>query len=160
METELFLKELEKSKPQVLGYAFNLTKNKEKALELYQEAVLRACNNSDSFILGTNFTAWMCVIIRNLYLNMLDKEKHFVASDLENHSDSFYSHCDEDMCTKEIVACVDRLPAVRGISIMPAILNTSTASVMTLPLKQWTAVPTRTSIPLHLSALVWTTMQI
>ena len=42
METELLLNELEKSKPQVLGYAFNLTKNKEKVLELYQEAVLRA----------------------------------------------------------------------------------------------------------------------
>ena len=132
METELLLNELEKSKPQVLGYAFNLTKNKEKALELYQEAVLRACNNSDSFILGTNFTAWMCVIIRNLYLNMLDKEKHFVASDLENHSDSLYSHCDEDMCTKDIVACVDRLPAMYQEPIRLRILGYSYNEICTM----------------------------
>ena len=125
METELFLKELEKSKPQVLGYAFNLTKNKEKAFELYQEAVLRVCNNSDSSILGTSFTALMCVIIRNLYLNMLDKEKHFVASDLENHSDSLYFHCDENMCTKNIVACVDRLPTMYQEPIRLRILGYS-----------------------------------
>lgn len=54
--------------PSVLGTALRLTRNREDANDLAQEAFVRAYEAFDRFD-GRNFKAWMLRILTNLYIN-------------------------------------------------------------------------------------------
>ena len=51
------------------AFAFNLTKNKEDAQDLYQETAFRAIKNRSKFTPGTNFKAWLMTIMKNIFIN-------------------------------------------------------------------------------------------
>lgn len=54
--------------PSVFGTALRLTRSREEAEDLAQEAIVRAYEAFDRFD-GTNFKAWMLRIVTNLYIN-------------------------------------------------------------------------------------------
>lgn len=54
--------------PSVFGTALRLTRSREDAEDLAQEAIVRAYEAFDRFD-GTNFKAWMLRIVTNLYIN-------------------------------------------------------------------------------------------
>lgn len=54
--------------PSLFGTALRLTRNREDAQDLAQEAVIRAYEAFDRFD-GRNFKAWMLRILTNLYIN-------------------------------------------------------------------------------------------
>lgn len=54
--------------PSVLGTALRLTRSREDAEDLAQEAIVRAYDAYDRFD-GANFKAWMLRIVTNLYIN-------------------------------------------------------------------------------------------
>jgi len=56
------------------GFAYNLTKNKEEAKDLYQETAFRALSNKDKFIPGTNLKAWLLTIMKNIFINNYRKK--------------------------------------------------------------------------------------
>lgn len=56
------------------GFAYNLTRNKEEAKDLYQETAYRALNNKDKFIPGTNLKAWLLTIMKNIFINNYRKK--------------------------------------------------------------------------------------
>lgn len=65
---EAFERQVEKILPSVFGTALRLTRSREDAEDLAQEAIVRAYEAFDRFD-GTNFKAWMLRIVTNLYIN-------------------------------------------------------------------------------------------
>ncbi|GAA4013357.1 RNA polymerase sigma factor [Sphingomonas swuensis] len=51
------------------AYAFRLCRDADEAEDLVQEAYARAIRFRDTFEPGTNLTAWMMVILRNVFLS-------------------------------------------------------------------------------------------
>jgi RNA polymerase sigma-70 factor (ECF subfamily) len=65
---ETFERQAEKVFPSVLGTALRLTRSREDAEDLAQEAIVRAYDAFERFD-GSNFKAWMLRIVTNLYIN-------------------------------------------------------------------------------------------
>jgi RNA polymerase sigma-70 factor, ECF subfamily len=65
---EAFEKQAEKTFPSVFGTALRLTRSREDAEDLAQEAIVRAYEAYDRFD-GSNFKAWILRIVTNLYIN-------------------------------------------------------------------------------------------
>ena len=67
-QREAFEKKAEKAFPSILGTALRLTRSRDDAEDLAQEAIVRAYEAFDRFD-GANFKAWMLRIVTNLYIN-------------------------------------------------------------------------------------------
>ncbi len=67
-QRDSFEREAERVFPSVFGTALRLTRSREDAEDLSQEAIVRAYEAYDRFD-GTNFKAWMLRIVTNLYIN-------------------------------------------------------------------------------------------
>ena len=53
--------------PSLRAFAISLSGNVDRADDLVQETLLRALANIDSFEPGTNMSAWLFTILRNLF---------------------------------------------------------------------------------------------
>jgi RNA polymerase sigma-70 factor (ECF subfamily) len=51
------------------AFAYNLTRDKDDALDLVQETYYKAIANRDKFNIGTNLKAWLLTIMKNLFIN-------------------------------------------------------------------------------------------
>ncbi|HBO97661.1 MAG TPA: hypothetical protein DE315_04200 [Candidatus Omnitrophica bacterium] len=51
------------------NFAYRLTRNREEAEDIVQEASLRGLKSYHRFVEGTNFKAWMFTIVRNIFIN-------------------------------------------------------------------------------------------
>lgn len=58
-------------------YAVSLTHDAEDAKDLYQETLLRALSNRDKYRWGTNLKAWLCTIMRNVFINQYRRQRRF-----------------------------------------------------------------------------------
>ena len=56
------------------NFAYRLTRNREEAEDIVQEASLRGFNSYHRFAEGTNFKAWMFTIVRNVFINEYRKK--------------------------------------------------------------------------------------
>ncbi len=65
---EAFERQAEKVFPSVFGTALRLTRSREEAEDIAQEAIVRAYDAFDRFD-GSNFKAWILRILTNLYIN-------------------------------------------------------------------------------------------
>ncbi|MEQ1823710.1 MAG: sigma-70 family RNA polymerase sigma factor [Fimbriimonadaceae bacterium] len=65
---EAFERQAEKAFPSIFGTALRLTKSREEAEDLAQEAIVRAYEAWERFD-GQNFKAWILRIVTNLYIN-------------------------------------------------------------------------------------------
>jgi RNA polymerase sigma-70 factor (ECF subfamily) len=57
------------------GIALHLTRHRDDAEDLVQEAALQSFRAFDSFQEGTNFKAWFCRILTNLFINAYRKRQ-------------------------------------------------------------------------------------
>ncbi|GAC1583337.1 MAG: hypothetical protein NVS3B24_21980 [Candidatus Dormibacteria bacterium] len=55
--------------PRLYAFAYALTRDREEASDLAQEAVTRALSHRDQFQPGSNLKAWLFTIVRNVHLN-------------------------------------------------------------------------------------------
>jgi RNA polymerase sigma-70 factor, ECF subfamily len=69
--------------PSLRAFARGMCGNRDTADDLAQEAVLRAWAARDSYAAGTNFRAWMFMILRNHYFSYLRKNSRIVSCDPE-----------------------------------------------------------------------------
>jgi RNA polymerase sigma-70 factor, ECF subfamily len=67
-QRDSFERQAERVFPSVFGTALRLTRSREEAEDLAQEAIVRAYEAYERFD-GTNFKAWMLRIVTNLYIN-------------------------------------------------------------------------------------------
>jgi RNA polymerase sigma-70 factor, ECF subfamily len=63
------------------GIALHLTRNRDDAEDLVQEAALQAFRAFDSFQEGTNFKAWFFRILTNLFINAYRKRQRTPETD-------------------------------------------------------------------------------
>lgn len=65
---DAFERQAERIYPSIFGTALRLTRSRDEAEDLAQEAIVRAYEAYDRFD-GNNFKAWMLRIVTNLYIN-------------------------------------------------------------------------------------------
>jgi len=98
-------------------FAYNLTKDRENANDLYQETAFRALKNRDKFQPGTNFKAWLMTIMKNIFINNYRKKVKantiFDATDnqyyLNSGSHSVKNEAEADILIKELHKMIDVL---------------------------------------------------
>lgn len=69
-----FEKELKGVLDALYNMAFQLTRDRDDAEDLVQDASLRAYRNFHRFKEGTNFKAWIMTVLRNIYINEYRKK--------------------------------------------------------------------------------------
>ena len=97
------------------NFAFRLSRNREEAQDLVQEASLRGFKSFHKFAQGTNFKAWMFTILRNVYINDYRKkirEPHKVNYE---EAENFVSlpgitGLEEELFGEALQRSVDQLP--------------------------------------------------
>lgn len=67
--------------PHLRAFARYLTRRREQGDDLVNDTVVRALSAADQFQPGTNFRAWMFMILRNLYYNQGRKNRIIVPID-------------------------------------------------------------------------------
>ncbi len=65
--------------PNLRAFAVSLCGNADKADDLVQETLVKACGNLSSFSEGTNLMAWLITILRNAYYSEYVKRRREVA---------------------------------------------------------------------------------
>jgi RNA polymerase sigma-70 factor (ECF subfamily) len=53
----------------LMKFAYSLTANSDDAKDLVQETMLKALNNSDKYVVESNFKAWTYTILKNTFIN-------------------------------------------------------------------------------------------
>jgi RNA polymerase sigma-70 factor (ECF subfamily) len=80
-ETPEFQAALVEVLPHLRAFARYLTRRREQADDLVNDTVVRALSAAEQFHPGTNFRAWMFMILRNLYYNQGRKNRSMVPID-------------------------------------------------------------------------------
>ena len=82
--------------PSLRAFAISLSGNIDRADDLVQETLLRAIANIDSFQPGTNMSAWMFTILRNLFRSEYRKRRREVEDTDGSYADSLKSHPEQN----------------------------------------------------------------
>jgi RNA polymerase sigma-70 factor (ECF subfamily) len=77
--------------PSLRAFAISLCGNVDRADDLVQEALLRAWANMDSFQPGTNMSAWLFTILRNLFRSEYRKRRREVEDVDGSYAESLTS---------------------------------------------------------------------
>ena len=57
----------------MMNFAIKLTANRDDALDLLQDTMLKVLDNQEKFVDNVNFTGWVMTIMRNLFINNYHK---------------------------------------------------------------------------------------
>jgi RNA polymerase sigma-70 factor (ECF subfamily) len=89
-----------------------LSGNIDRADDLVQETLLRAIANIDSFQPGTNMSAWMFTILRNLFRSEYRKRRREVEDTDGTYAESLKSHPEQNsrLEFQEFRAALAKLP--------------------------------------------------
>lgn len=98
--------------PSLRAFAISLSGNVDRADDLVQETLLRAIANIDSFQPGTNMSAWMFTILRNLFRSEYRKRRREVEDTDGSYADTLKSHPEQGshLEFKEFKAALSKLP--------------------------------------------------
>jgi RNA polymerase sigma-70 factor (ECF subfamily) len=98
--------------PSLRAFAMSLCGNVDRADDLVQETLLRAIANIDSFEPGTNMSAWLFTILRNLFRSEYRKRRREVEDGGGRYADSLKSHPEQPgrVEFEELRAALARLP--------------------------------------------------
>jgi RNA polymerase sigma-70 factor, ECF subfamily len=77
--------------PNLRAFAISLSGNVDRADDLVQETILRALANIDSFQPGTNMSAWLFTILRNLFRSEYRKRRREVEDATGMYAESMKS---------------------------------------------------------------------
>lgn len=58
------------------GFAMKYTRNRDNAMDLAQETILRAFLNHDKFRTNTNLKGWLKIMMRNIFINGVRKKSN------------------------------------------------------------------------------------
>jgi RNA polymerase sigma-70 factor, ECF subfamily len=98
--------------PSLRAFAISLSGNIDRADDLVQETLLRAIANIDSFQPGTNMSAWMFTILRNLFRSEYRKRRREVEDTDGSYAESLKSHPEQSsrLEFQEFRAALSKLP--------------------------------------------------
>src|SRR6201992_2472560 len=78
--------------PSLRAFAISLSGHVDRADDLVQETLMRAIANIDSFQPGTNMSAWLFTILRNLFRSEYRKRRREVEATDASYAESLKSH--------------------------------------------------------------------
>ena len=78
--------------PTLRAFAISLSGHVDRADDLVQETLLRAIANIDSFEPGTNLSAWLFTILRNLFRSQYRKDRREIADSDGSYAESLVSN--------------------------------------------------------------------
>ena len=78
--------------PSLRAFAISLCRNVDRADDLVQEALLRGWAHLDSFEPGTNMSAWLFTILRNLFRSEYRKRRREVEDADGRYAETLKSH--------------------------------------------------------------------
>ena len=78
--------------PILRAFAISLSGHVDRADDLVQETLLRAIANIDSFEPGTNLSAWLFTILRNLFRSQYRKDRREIADSDGSYAESLVSN--------------------------------------------------------------------
>jgi RNA polymerase sigma-70 factor (ECF subfamily) len=97
-------------------FAVTLTRDWEHAQDLYQETLYKAFVHRDKYQPGTNIKAWLCTIMRNIFINDYRRaERKRVVMDAVKYTEqnnSYHSSADRSVRLKEINTAIYNLPLI------------------------------------------------
>src|SRR3979490_2801976 len=98
--------------PSCRAFAISLCGNVDRADDLVQETLLRAMANVDSFQPGTNMSAWLFTILRNLFRSEYRKRRREVEDVDGSYAESLKSHPEQEgrMEMREFRTALAKLP--------------------------------------------------
>ncbi|HVY00027.1 MAG TPA: sigma-70 family RNA polymerase sigma factor [Pseudorhodoplanes sp.] len=99
--------------PSLRAFAISLSGNVDRADDLVQETMLRALANIHSFQPGTNMSAWLFTILRNLFRSEYRKRRREVEDADGSFAESLKSHPEQlgRVEFQEFRAALAQLPA-------------------------------------------------
>jgi RNA polymerase sigma-70 factor (ECF subfamily) len=99
--------------PSLRAFAMSLCGSVDRADDLVQETLTRAIANIDSFEPGTNMSAWLFTILRNLFRSEYRKRRREVEDSDGRHAESLKSHPEQPgrLEFEELRNALARLPA-------------------------------------------------
>ena len=98
--------------PSLRAFAISLSGNVDRADDLVQETLLRAMANIDTFEPGTNMSAWLFTILRNLFRSEYRKRRREVEDTDGSYAESLKSHPEQNsrLEFQEFRAALAKLP--------------------------------------------------
>src|SRR5688572_3092956 len=97
-------------------FAITLTRDHEAAQDLYQETLYKALAHKDKYQPGTNIRAWLCTIMRNIFINNYRRnERKRVIIDAVQYAEknsSIAFSTERNVRLKEINAAIYKLPVI------------------------------------------------
>jgi RNA polymerase sigma-70 factor (ECF subfamily) len=98
--------------PSLRAFAMSLCGNVDRADDLVQETLLRAIANINSFEPGTNMSAWLFTILRNLFRSEYRKRRREVEDGDGRYADSLKAHPEQPgrVEFEELRAALAKLP--------------------------------------------------
>jgi RNA polymerase sigma-70 factor (ECF subfamily) len=78
--------DLLKAIPKLRAYARNLCRSTERADDLVQEALVRALAHINTFVPGSNLSAWLYTILRNEFYSTFRKSRREVEDNGDRHA--------------------------------------------------------------------------
>ena len=96
---DLFVKRLLEMHDKLFNFAFKFTSDRDCALDLLQDTILKALYNRGRFIENTNLEGWAFTIMKNIFINdylkvkrfrsLVDSTNNFISLNLLNSSESY-----------------------------------------------------------------------
>jgi RNA polymerase sigma-70 factor (ECF subfamily) len=98
--------------PGLRAFAVSLCRNPDRADDLVQETIMRACGNIGSFRPGTNMTAWLTTILRNRFYSEYRRRRREVEDVDGMHAATLMTLPDQvaSLERQELRAALTRLP--------------------------------------------------
>ena len=98
--------------PSLRAFAISLSGNVDRADDLVQETLMRAIANIDSFQPGTNMSAWLFTILRNLFRSEYRKRRREVEDSEGNYAKTLKTQPSQSahLEFEEFRAALDKLP--------------------------------------------------
>jgi len=109
--------------PSLRAFAISLCGNVDRADDLVQETLLRAMANIDSFQPGTNMSAWLFTILRNLFRSEYRKRRREVEDTDGSYAESLKSHPEQHSRVEfeEFRTALAKLPPDQREGTRPAV---------------------------------------
>jgi RNA polymerase sigma-70 factor (ECF subfamily) len=106
--------------PNLRAFAISLSRNVDRADDLVQETLLRAIAHIKSFQPGTNMSAWLFTILRNLFLSDYRKRRREVQDPDGSYADSLKSPPEQynRMEFKELRVALTKLPTAQREALL------------------------------------------
>ncbi|AFW02115.1 XRE family transcriptional regulator [Gluconobacter oxydans] len=110
--------------PKLRVQALSLTRNRAAAEDLVQDAVCNALAAQNSFIPGTNFSAWMHRILRNRFISDLRKRRE--TTDIDDVPASTFASPathEDSLALKDLSLALSRLPADQREALVMVVIQ-------------------------------------